>query len=300
MVESLDSFEGMSVCAKGRTIGFIPMAPVKEGDEDAAMAGRATGSEGGSAPAPASTGTQSSNLTFAVNNVGSPNALSTLGLNAAGAVSANMAETPTANKPAAGARGGAASSAGNQVKMAGPALKSASPGGVARGNTTPSTALKAMAAANGAGSSTAKAGMPKRPLLAATAQPKSSASPGQLVAGASAQLSASRLPAVVASPGTGTVRVTVATPGAKPPLPSQGVGATPGAAPGRPGITPRSGAVFSSSACHFPESGAFRSGQSTPHAAPGGRTVAREGLFDTPLILRAAAVPLTDTPFSGV
>ncbi|GLC55958.1 hypothetical protein PLESTB_001049000 [Pleodorina starrii] len=298
MVESLDSFESMGLCAKSRAVGFVPMAPLKEGDEDAAAVGRTSGSEGGSAPT--SAGQPSPDVTFAVDTRGSPDSVPTPGLGAAAAATSTAADTPSANKPAAcnaaGACGGLQTPAAAAAHTKAPTsiLKSAIPGSATRPNATPSTALKAMAAANSAGPSAAKAGVPKRALPAGAPSAKALLTPGQQVAGSCAAPSGSRLPGFGATPGAGAARMVTATPTAKLPVPSPAAAAPPGAAPGRPGVTPRTGGVFGAAAA-----ATSRAGQFAQQPAPAGRTASGAGLFDTPLVLRAAAVPLADTPLSG-
>ncbi|GIL69776.1 hypothetical protein Vretimale_10174 [Volvox reticuliferus] len=296
MVESLESLENVGLCTKSRAIGFVPMAPLKEGDEDAAVAGRMTGSEGGSGTT--SAGPQSPNLTFPVNNSGSPDSQATPGINAGAATPAG---TPSANKPAAcssGGRGNSSSAAAGMVKAPGSAAKAATPAGAARANATPSTALKAMAAANVAGASASKACVSKRPLPVTVPQPRQVSTPGQQqVAVPSGASSGSRLPGLVATPAAGANRAPVPPLGIKPPIPSTSASATPSAVSGRPGVTPRSGAVFSSGKGQNQVLGTSRPGLFAHQPAVVGRPGG--GLFDTPVIFRAAAVPLADTPFSA-
>ncbi|GIL62915.1 hypothetical protein Vafri_17101 [Volvox africanus] len=294
MVESLDSFESMGLCAKSRAMGFVPMAPLKEGDEDVAMVGRTTGSDGGSGAT--SAGPQSPNVTFSVNNSGSPDSQATPGLNAAAATASS---TPSANKPAcsSGGRGSASSAAVGMVKAPGSTSKAATAAAAARPNTTPSTALKAMAAANAAGASASKVCISKRPLPNPAPQPRQISTPGQQVALPSGPSSGSRLPGFAATPASGTSRAPAPTPGVKPPMPSTSAGATPGALPARQGVTPRSGGVFNSGKGQNPISGISRPGLFAHQPAVVGRP--GSGLFDTPVVFRAAAVPLADTPFSA-
>jgi hypothetical protein len=310
MVESLDSFENMGLCAKSRAVGFIPMAPLKEAsehDEDPAAAGRASGSEGGSAPS--SAGAPSPSVTFAADTRGSPEGHPTPVLKAASAADTSGDGTPCASKPAAGAVGArscmqtpvaAAGTAAGQTKAPGSNFKSTSPAGGARGAPTPSTALKAMAAAGGAGSSAAKTGVPKRAPPVTASHAKSAATPGQANAGMAMAPSCSRLPGFTVTPNPGAARgCAAATPVGKPPMSSQAAWPTPGTVPGRPGITPRSGGVFTPAAGQPPASGARRPGQAAQQPLSALQQTGRPSLFDTPLILRAAALPLTDTPFSG-
>ncbi|GLI62527.1 hypothetical protein VaNZ11_005185 [Volvox africanus] len=294
MVESLDSFESMGLCAKSRAMGFVPMAPLKEGDEDLAMVGRTNGSDGESGTT--SAGPQSPNVTFSVNNGGSPDSQATPGLNAA---AATAVVTPSANKPAcsSGGRGSTSSAAAGMVKAPGSAAKAATPSVAARPSATPSTALKAMAAANAAGASASKACISKRPLPNPAPQPRQISTPGQQVALPSGPSSGSRLPGFTATPASGTSRTPAPIPGVKPSMPSTSAGSTPGAVPARQGVTPRSGGVFSSGKGQNPISGISRPGLFAHQPAVVGRP--GSGLFDTPVIFRAAAVPLADTPFSA-
>ncbi|GIL59211.1 hypothetical protein Vafri_13907 [Volvox africanus] len=285
MVESLESFENVGLCVKGRAMGFVPMAPLKEGDEDAAVTGRTSGSDGGSGAT--SAGPPSPNVTFPVNTSGSTDSQETPGINTV---------TIPANKPAAcssGRRDAVSSAAAGMVKASGSAAKAATPAGASRANATPSTALKAMGAANAGGASASKVCVSKRSLPVAVPQPRQVSTPGQQVAVSSGPSSGSRLPGFAPTPAAGTNRTPAPTPGSKPPMSS--AGAPPGAVPGRPGVIPQSG-VISSGKGQNPVSGINRPGlllvhQPTAIARPG------VGLFDTPVNSHAAAVPLADTPF---
>ncbi|GLI60171.1 hypothetical protein VaNZ11_002234 [Volvox africanus] len=288
MVESLESFESMGLCVKGRGMGFVPMAPLKEGDEDAAVAGRTSGSDGGSGAT--SAGPPSPNVTFPVNTSGSPDSQETPGI--------NTVSIP-ANKPAAcslGRRDGvSAAAAGGMVKAPGSASKAATPAGAARANATPSTALKALGAANAAGASASKACVSKRFLPVAVPQPRQVSTPGQQVAVPSGPSPGSRLPGFAATPAAGANRAPAPTPGFKPPMPSASAGAAPAAVPGRPGVTPQGGAI-SSGKGQNPVSGICPPGLLLVHQ-PAAMASPEGGLFDTPVISHAAPVPLADTPF---
>ncbi|GIL84078.1 hypothetical protein Vretimale_11057 [Volvox reticuliferus] len=295
MVESLESFDTMGLCMKSRAMGFVPMAPLKEGDEAAVVAGRTAGTDGGSGIT--SAGPLSPFVTFPVNTSRLPCSQASPGINVAATTPAGI---PSANKPAAcisSGRGGVSSVAAGMVKALGSAAKAATPAGTTRANDTPCTALKAMAAANAAGASASKACSSKRSLPVAVPQPRQVSTSGQQVAMPSGRSPGSRLPRFATSPAAGTTRAPASTTGVKPPLPPTSAGATPGSVPRLPGATPQNGLVFSSSKGQNPVSGISRPGllvhQPVAVERPG------DGLFNTPVSFRADVAPLTDTPFPG-
>ncbi|GFR46651.1 hypothetical protein Agub_g8262 [Astrephomene gubernaculifera] len=257
MVESLDSFERAGVGAKARAVPFVPMAPLSEATELDVEDG---------APAAAMSDSPQPDLTFAA-----VSPMSTPGLHPMG----QTAATTTAAKPSPASSSRAART-GAPV-----AAKTTAPGTVSRANAAPSTALKAMAAASSAnGAGAAKAVGSKR------STPISSKAP--VTAGGGVATTPSRLAATGAAAGGVVARA--------PPAPGAAISKSPGLF-----TTPRVGngaRIALSPSLTPPSMMAGRPGVAgqQPPAMLAGRPGAMAALFDTPMVLRAAAVPL-DSPF---
>lgn len=328
MAESLDSFEhglsmgggvntssSMSLAKSRHVFPFFPMAPVteagegeQEGDMPSPAANCATGGFNFDVPAVATATAAASPASPALSfapppaAAATPDAIPTPGMQPTGASGA-FAMTPLGRTPGVPTRAGVAATpvaaaSGSQVKP-GSAKPTTAAGG--KPTATPSSALKALAAAS-AGTAGAKAApLAKRPTPAIGG--KLVATPGQVPGAGTATPTVGRTPSYTSlhtsTPGAAlpaaaaTARTPVPTPGVAPSAANAVHVKTPGLSP-----LPASNMPAAARARATPLAAAGAAGvQAVPVA---GRSVGMgTNLFDTPVMMRATAAPLADSPFPG-
>ncbi|PNW78668.1 hypothetical protein CHLRE_09g387600v5 [Chlamydomonas reinhardtii] len=326
MAESLDSFEhglsmgggvntssSMSLAKSRHVFPFFPMAPVteagegeQEGDMPSPAANCATGGFNFDVPAVATATAAASPASPALSfapppaAAATPDAIPTPGMQPTGASGA-FAMTPLGRTPGVPTRAGVAATpvaaaSGSQVKP-GSAKPTTAAGG--KPTATPSSALKALAAAS-AGTAGAKAApLAKRPTPAIGG--KLVATPGQVPGAGTATPTVGRTPSYTSlhtsTPGAAvpaaaaTARTPVPTPGVAPSAANAVHVKTPGLSP-----LPASNMPAAARARATPLAAAGAAGvQAVPVA---GRSVGMgTNLFDTPVMMRATAAPLADSPF---